>query len=105
MIVKIMPNAPAGPLVAALVFDQLCTFEYGIAVEVFGLPRPEFGSDWYRFITVAAEPGPLRATGGLVVQAEAGLDRLAEASLIIVPGWKDAAVPPPPLLVEALRQA
>ena len=108
MIVKIMPKdstAPTGPLVATIVFDELCIFEYGIAVEVFGLPRPEFGPDWYRFVTVAAEPGPLRATGGLVVQADAGLERLEEASLIIVPGWKDSEIPPPPALIEALRSA
>jgi len=49
-------------IVCALVYDDLCTFEYGIAVEVFGRPRPEFDS-WYEFRTVAAEPGPLRAMG------------------------------------------
>src|ERR1700744_3785416 len=108
MIVKIMPNdriTPTGPLVAALVFDALCTFEYGIAVEVFGLPRPEFGADWYRFVTGAAEPGPLRATGGLTVKADAGLELLAAADLIIVPGWKDPAIAPPPELIDALRAA
>ena len=35
--------------VAAIVYDGLCTFEFGIVVEIFGLPRPEFGKDWYRF--------------------------------------------------------
>jgi AraC family transcriptional activator FtrA len=112
MIVKIMPKSAApsslpteGPLVAALVYDGLCTFEYGIAVEVFGLSRPELGPGWYRFTTVAAEPGPLRAVGGLSVQAEAGLERLAEADLIIVPGWKGTDVTPSRELVEALRGA
>ena len=27
-------------LVAILAYDGLCTFEFGIAVEIFGLPRP-----------------------------------------------------------------
>lgn len=29
-------------LVAILAYDGLCTFEFGIAVEIFGLARPEF---------------------------------------------------------------
>ena len=97
-------NTP-GPLVAALVYDGLCTFEYGIAVEVFGLPRPELGPEWYRFLSVAAEHGPLRATGGLTIRADAALSRLAKADLIIVPGWKSVHVPPSSALVRALRQA
>ncbi|MDF2600832.1 MAG: ftrA, partial [Methylobacterium brachiatum] len=29
------------PTVVILAYDGLCTFEYGCAVEVFALPRPE----------------------------------------------------------------
>lgn len=111
IIVNILPKAPQrrnqthGPLVASLVYDGLCTFEYGIAVEVFGLPRPEMGSTWYRFVTIAAETGPLRATGGLVIRADAGISRLGQADLIILPGWKGVDVPPSPALVRALRKA
>ncbi|MCV3305053.1 transcriptional regulator FtrA, partial [Leclercia adecarboxylata] len=36
------------PLVVALAYDGLCTFEFGIAVEIFGLARPEMGDNWYR---------------------------------------------------------
>ena len=43
--VKIMPKSETyrtqGPHVVALAYDGLCTFEFGIAYEVFGLPRPE----------------------------------------------------------------
>lgn len=105
-IVKIMPKPP--PLenrdVAVLVYDGLCTFEFGIAVELFGLPRPEL-ADWYRFRICAAEPGPLRAIGGFAVTAEGGLAELATAGTIIVPGWRDVAELPPPDLLDALRRA
>lgn len=104
MIVQIMPNN-SGPLVAALVYDGLCTFEYGVAAEVFGLPRPELGPGWYRFASCAVEPGPLRAMGGLTVQVDAGLELLAEADLIVAPGWKGVDVEPPAALLEALRAA
>lgn len=105
--VKIMPT-PArltNRLVAALVYDQLCSFEFGCAVEVFGLPRPELGEDWYRFVTCAAEPGPLRAVGGFSVTAQAGLDVLPTAGTIVIPGWKGPEVAPSPELMAALRAA
>jgi AraC family transcriptional activator FtrA len=93
------------PLVAALVYDGLCGFEFACAAEVFGLPRPELGPDWYRFETCAAERGALRAQHGLRVTADAGLERLAEAGTIIIPGWKGIDVPVPARVLEALRVA
>lgn len=106
--IKIAPKAaraPAGPLVAALVYDGLCTFEFAIAAEIFGLERPEMGEGWYRFAACALERGPLRAQGGLHVEVSGGPELIAGADLIIVPGWKgiDAAVPPE--LVDALVAA
>lgn len=105
--VKIMTSSkgPANRLVAALVYDQLCSFEFGCAVEVFGLPRPEFGDDWYQFVTCAAEPGPLRAVGGISVTAQAGLDVLAHAGTLVIPGWKGADATPSQDLITALRSA
>jgi AraC family transcriptional regulator, transcriptional activator FtrA len=32
--------------VVALAYDGLCTFEFGIVVEVFGLRRPELDVPW-----------------------------------------------------------
>lgn len=92
------------PLVCVLAYDGLCTFEFGIAVELFGLPRPEFGH-WYRFGVVAIEPGPLRATGGVTIDAEYDLGVLSKADLIVVPGWRGAEAPVPEALCEALRAA
>ena len=89
----------------ALAYDGLCTFEFGVAVEVFGLPRPEMGPGWYRFATAAIEPGPLRAMGGVQLLADGGPELLAEAGTIIVPGWRGADAPVPPALLEALRAA
>ena len=66
------PTGPANRNVAALVYDGLCTFEYGIAVEMFGIARPELDS-WYRFTSCAVDRGAMRAAGGLSVQADAGL--------------------------------
>lgn len=92
------------PLVCAVAYDGLCTFEFGIAVELFALPRPEF-ENWYRFATVKAEPGPIRALGGITLDAQDDLGLLQDASLIIVPGWRGADTPVPDELCEALRVA
>ncbi len=88
-----------------LTYEGLCTFEFGIAVEVFGLPRPEFDFPWYEFKVVAAETRQVRAAGGIVIEADAGLEALASARTIIIPGWRDKAEPPPQPLLEALSAA
>ena len=80
-----MPS-PDRRRVVAVAYDGLCTFEFGIVVEIFGLPRPELGDDWYRFGVCSIEPGPLRATGGVEVRASPGLGPLRRAGTIVVPG-------------------
>jgi AraC family transcriptional regulator, transcriptional activator FtrA len=108
--VKIMPKRPnksrlSNPLVVAVVYDGLCTFEFGCAVEVFGLPRPEMGENWYRFACASADPAPLRAAGGVQLIADGGLDLLAKAGTVIVPGWRSADARVPDSLCAALRDA
>lgn len=91
------------PLVVALLYDGLCTFEFGIAAEVFGLDRPEMGADWYRFASAAIEPGPLRAHGGFTITPGGGLELLDQADMVIIPGWKGKDVAIPDQLIEKLR--
>ncbi len=100
-----MPNPPANRHVVALAYDGLCTFEFGVAVEVFGLERPEMGAGWYRFAVAALEPGPLRAAGGVRIAVDGGAALLAAAGTIIVPGWRGTRSPVPPAVIEALRAA
>lgn len=92
-------------LVVALAYDGLCTFEFGVAVEIFGLPRPELGENWYRFAVAAVDEGELRATGGIRIVTEGGVELLEQADTIIVPGWRGAQMPVPETLCQALRQA
>jgi AraC family transcriptional activator FtrA len=94
-----------GPLVVAVAYDRPCLFEFAIAVEIFGLPRPEMGPDWYRFAIAAAEPPPVRGPGGLRVLGDGGLELLGAADLVVLPGWRDATEDPPQSLVEAVQAA
>ncbi len=85
------------PQVVVLAYDGLCTFEFGVAVEIFGLPRPELGDAWYRFAVAGVDSGELRATGGIRMVTDGDLSLLESADLIVVPGWRglDAPVPGP----------
>jgi AraC family transcriptional activator FtrA len=92
-------------LVVALAYDRLCTFEFGCTVELFALERPELDVDWYDFAVCAVEQGPIRAAGGITVQAPYAPELLALADTIIIPGWRDADELPPPQLLDWLRAA
>lgn len=93
------------PLAVVLAYDGLCTFEFGIAVEIFGLPRPERGDGWYRFAVAAVEDGELRATGGVRLVTDGGYPLMSEADTLIIPGWRGIDADVPPALCEALRDA
>lgn len=92
-------------LVATLAYDGLCSFEFGIALEVFALPRSEFDFPWYRHVVVGVDQGPMRAANGVTLLAEYGLEQLAQADTIIIPGWRGNDVMPPQPLIDALRSA
>lgn len=92
-------------IVAAVAYDRLCTFEFGCTVELFALPRPELDVPWYEFAVCAAERGPIRATGGIIVQVTHSLRLLERADTIVIPGWRDADEPPPAQLLRKLRQS
>lgn len=79
---------PSRHQVVALAYDGLCTFEFGVAVEIFGLPRPEMGDNWYQFAVAAVDEGPLCATGGIRLMTDGGPELLAQADTIVVPGWR-----------------
>lgn len=94
-----------GPLVVALLYDGLCTFEFGITAEIFGLSRPEMGSEWYRFASCAVDEGEMRAHGGFVLVSDHGPEMIQQADLVVVPGWRSAEAPVPEVLCRELRAA
>ena len=53
----------------------------------------------------AIEQGPLRATGGLRLSVDGGLELLATAGTILVPGWKAIDAPVRQVLCAVLRAA
>jgi AraC family transcriptional regulator, transcriptional activator FtrA len=102
---KTKPSVASPGLVAVVTYDGLCTFEFGIAVEVFGLSRPEFDFPWYQFAVVSAEAQRSKAIGGIVIEATAGLSALGKARTIVIPGWRDRTERPPENLLKAISAA
>ncbi len=99
-----MPRRTDRHVVVALAYDGLCTFEFGIAVEMFGLPRNEFDFPWYAF-KVAGLDKPIRAVGGFRVEVNGGIGMLRQADTIVIPGWRNRDERPPEALLTALRAA
>lgn len=90
--------------VVALLPPRVAAFELGIVTEVFGLERPELDVPWWYSLTLCAErPGAIPATtGGFSFLVEHGLDALADADTIIVPGWNGE---PSAAVLEAVRDS
>jgi len=92
-------------LVAAVAYDGLCLFEFGVAAELFGLARPELGEPWYEFAAVGIEKRGFRSLGGVTIHAAKGLALLERAGTIVLPGWKDPGERPPARFLRALIAA
>jgi AraC family transcriptional regulator, transcriptional activator FtrA len=91
--------------VVALAYDGLCTFEFGCAVELFALSRPELGVEWYDFTVCAQERRQVRAMGNITVTVPHSLAMLDRADTIIVPGWRDANELPSREVTARIRRA
>lgn len=92
-------------LVAAVAYDGLCLFEFGVATELFGLPRPELDVPWYDFTVVGVESRGARSLGGVSIRASRGLSALDRARTVVIPGWRSLQERPPARLLAALRAA
>jgi transcriptional regulator GlxA family with amidase domain len=90
--------------VAILALDQVVPFDMAAPMQVFDWTRLPDGRPPYRIRLCAASP-EVRADGGFSLRVERGLETLADADTIVVPGCSPAAGPTPAPVLEALRQA
>src|SRR5690242_16400886 len=86
--------------VVALALDRVVAFDVATPAHVFG----HAPAGRYAFEACAPVPGAVPATGGLTLAADTGLEALARAGTVIVPGYDHRAAPPEAAL-EALRTA
>ncbi|MEV3932321.1 MULTISPECIES: GlxA family transcriptional regulator [unclassified Streptomyces] len=89
--------------VALALTDGMLHFELSLACEVFGGSPPVGMSEpWYDLSLCAL--GAVRV-GRFALEPDHGLDHLAHADSVIVPGWADLEREPPAALVGAVRAA
>lgn len=81
-------------LVAVLALPGVLALDYGIPVQAFGGWR----AGQYAVTVCSAAPGPVPVEGGPALLIEHGLEALAQADTIVVPGLADPAAPPAPVL-------
>jgi len=87
-------------LVAVLIGGEAVAFDLAIPAQVFGR-EPER----YAWALCAPAPGPVATETGFDVVAPHGLEVLARADTVLVPGVGDAGFAPPAAVVDALRAA
>src|SRR5215217_6161977 len=86
--------------VVALVANEVVAFDLAIAAQVFGREP-----DLYSWAVCAPEPGPVPSETGFDVLVPHGLEALAQADTVVVPGIGDRAWPLPRVALDALRAA
>ncbi len=76
--------------VAVLLLEPIVGFDAAIPPMCFSEATDEADRPLYRVVTCGVGARPVRATGGYTIVPEAGLEVLAEADTVIVPGTKIA---------------
>ena len=71
--------------VAILAVNNTALFELSCAVELFGLPRPEFSS-WYECDVVSFTSEPLMSTAGIQISG-LKVTNLDDYDMLVIPSW------------------
>lgn len=103
------PQRSTGPAhlqtVAVLVLPNVVPFDLVIPDFVFGDTKPHGGVAYYRLVLCAPTPGPVPMVGGTPIVISSGLEVVAEAGTIVIPGRSPADGPVSEAALAALRQA
>lgn len=90
--------------VVALVNAPQSPFELALVSEVFGTERP--GLDVaYEFSVCTPRPGPVETLAGYPMLVRRGLEELARADTVVVPGWEPTGGRVPGEVRDALSEA
>jgi len=91
--------------VAILVYPDLCTFEFGCAVELFALPRPNI-HNWYQTDIIALQAESVNAVGGFQVNSNITLSQengFKEYDMVVIAGWSGVDFHVPEILIHSLQ--
>ncbi|UJP40249.1 GlxA family transcriptional regulator [Cellulomonas palmilytica] len=96
-----VPPAARARDVAVLALPQALPMEVGIPFQVLTSRTAEH----YRVTLCGRRPGPVPTTGGFPVVAQAGLDAVVAADVVIVPAYENVPGQPTDDVLDALRTA
>lgn len=91
------------PSVAVVAYEDFSPYHLSVPCIIFGDVLP--GQTLFSLKVCSATSGPIHTIHGLTLNSPFGATDLADADIVVVPGWHDTSVPPSPELVEALRAA
>ncbi|MFD4408481.1 GlxA family transcriptional regulator [Streptomyces sp. NPDC058475] len=91
--------------VVVLALDQVIPFDLSAPIDAFGWARLPDGRAAYRIRVCSASADEEVSAGPFTLRAPYGLEALAEADTIVLPGVADPTAPLPPGVAEALRAA
>src|SRR5918998_3381493 len=94
------PEGAAAHRVVALIASEVVAFDLAIPAQVFGQER-----DRYTFAVCAPKPGAVPTEHGFDILVPFGLEALADADTVVVPGIGDRAWPLPEEALSGLRDA
>jgi transcriptional regulator GlxA family with amidase domain len=89
--------------VVVVALPDTIAFDLATAVETFG--RVQLPTDTMGYRVLVCGTAPVVTAGPLRIATDHGIETLAEADTIVVPGCNDVTVAPPVGLVQALRSA
>jgi AraC family transcriptional activator FtrA len=87
--------------VVALSLDGLVLLDLAAPAHVFG----QWGGDRYSFLLAGGSRAPVTTSSGFKVVVQAGLEALADADTVVVPGYLGASRPPAEPVLRELRRA
>lgn len=91
--------------VVSVLVDDMTSLEPAVADEFFGVDRSELlDVPWYRY-TACSASGPALCIGGFSVSVDRGLEALARADTVIIPGWCGIKHRASTDLIDALQRA
>lgn len=89
--------------IAILAYSGVNVFELGLVFEIFELSRAL--RDCYDVVICSEHQGDKFNAGPISIVTDFGIEELAKANTVIVPGWIDIDAPPPGSILEQLRRA
>ncbi|MFD0365523.1 GlxA family transcriptional regulator [Nocardia sp. GCM10030253] len=92
--------------VVALALDGIITYDLGCIVQAFRYGPGKFGAPvGFELETCGVRPGPVWTPSGFDLTVAHGLEAMADADIVVVPGIGLPTLPPPDAALDALRAA